>query len=148
MNKFDSIVKSKKYHYVYINELANYNNNYENYSNFKIDNELKYSTLIKNLFYKNTFNNNKMVICNILTHFILWKKLLKNNLYDYLIILDYNIDITNVDKVIYNLIDNNDFDILILKNTFDKNIINNENTDMNRNVSVDSSIFSGERSSK
>jgi hypothetical protein len=150
INKFNSILNNKKIHFVYINQINNDNKNLENYSYFKkIDCDTqKYNTLIKNLFYKNTFNNNKIIINNILTHYILWKYTKNNNLYDYLVILEYNINIENIITIINNLINNNDFDILLLKNTFDNNdIINYTNDNLkvnkidNNNINININFF-------
>jgi hypothetical protein len=111
INKFNSILHHKTYNFIYPSQI-----------NIELK---KYHCLIKNLFNKNTFNNNKNIILNILKHYLIWKKLEENKLYDYFIILDDNV--RNIDNLINidSLINNNDFDILFLKNNFD-NSENNE----------------------
>jgi hypothetical protein len=89
MNNFKKILDNvKKYDIIFLNDNVSV-----------CDDNFKMSNIIKKIFKNNDFNNNKITIYNLLTHYNLWKKLNDDHNYNYYIILDCEINDDVIKKI-------------------------------------------------
>lgn len=108
--------------YIYLN---NYNNNNINHNHVIIEkinkNNVTITSYIKKLFVNNKFNSNKNIICNLLTYYKIFKKILLDFNEEYFVIMEYNIYNETFNNNIINILnENNDNELILIKNNNSK----------------------------